>query len=81
MTDVITLGERVARMEEKLANVLSNQSERKDRDEALEEKMDFLLKEFGKAKGFIGGVLFVVGCIVAFIKMGIPYILKLLGKD
>ena len=81
MTDVITLGERVARMEEKLAHVLSNQENRKERDELLEDKMDSLLTEFGKAKGFIGGVVFVVGCIFAFIKMGIPYILKLLGKD
>lgn len=81
MTDVISLSERVARMEEKLAHVLSNQAVRQERDEHLEEKVDIILKEFGKAKGFIGGVLFIVGCLATFFKMVVPYIFKLLGKE
>ncbi len=68
-------------MEEKLAHVLSNQETRRERDEAIEEKLDSMLTELGKAKGFIGGVLFILGALWAFFKMAVPYILKLLGKE
>lgn len=47
----------------------------------MEQRLDHIDHEIGKYKGFIGGVLFVVSCLWAFVKMGIPYILKLTGKQ
>jgi hypothetical protein len=47
----------------------------------MEQRLDHIDLAISKYKGFIGGVLFIVSCLWAFVKMGIPYILKLTGKQ
>lgn len=73
--------ERIVRLEEKIVHLSAQETVRMGQEKERDEKLDKLILELGKYKGFIGGVLFVVSCIVAFLKLGLPYISKLLGKS
>ena len=76
-----TLAERIARMEQRLDHIDLAEAKHLYYQQEMSDKLDDLTHEIGKYKGFIGGVFFVVSCLWAFVKMGIPYILKLAGKQ
>jgi hypothetical protein len=48
------------------------------RNQQVEESKDLkeVLKEMGRYKGFIGGILFMGSCVWAFFKFCFPYIVK-----
>lgn len=73
--------ERVVVIEQQIKQLSEQERRRLLQEEARDKKIDMLIAEMGKYKGFIGGVLFVVACLWAFIKLAIPYVLKLLGKQ
>ena len=73
--------ERIVRLEEKIVHLSAQETVRMVQENERDAKIDKLILELGKYKGFVGGVLFVVSCIVAFLKLGLPYITKLLGKS
>ena len=77
----VSLGERVARVEQQLISLAEQDAKRLAQEEKRDKKIDALIAELGKYKGFIGGVLFVISCLWAFLKLGIPYVLKLMGKN
>ena len=77
----VSLGERVARVEQQLISLAEQDAKRLAQKEKRDKKIDALIAELGKYKGFIGGVLFVISCLWAFLKLGIPYVLKLMGKN
>ena len=64
-----------------MLHIVRQEDKRVAREEIRDEKIDLIVEELGKYKGFVGGVLFLAGCIWAFIKMGIPVVMKLLGKN
>lgn len=76
-----TLAERIARMEQRLDHIDLAEAKHLYYQQEMSSKIDDLTLEIGKYKGFIGGVLVIVSCLWAFVKMGIPYILKLTGKQ
>lgn len=78
---VLTLAERVARVEQQLISLAEQDAKRLAQEEKRDKKIDTLIAELGKYKGFIGGILFVISCLWAFVKLGIPYVLKLMGKN
>ena len=63
------VGERVARLEERLK---AHEDDSEDRDIVLKEmvsKLDKIDKELSRYRGFVGGILLVVTAIVTFIKL------------
>ena len=76
-----TLAERIARMEQRLDHIDLAEAKHLYYQQEMSSKIDDLTLEIDKYKGFIGGVLFIVSCLWAFVTMGIPYILKLTGKQ
>jgi hypothetical protein len=46
----------------------------------LEDKVDALTTELARYKGFIGGVLFVVTALWAFVELVFPYFVTLLKR-
>lgn len=59
---------RISAMEIQVESVIESQ-----RIES--EKLDTLLKETARYRGFIGGVLFICACLAAFIKFSLSYYL------
>lgn len=80
MEPSIILVERVARMEQQILQLSEQEKRRLVQEEARDRKIDTLIVEMGKYKSFIGGVLFICSCLWAFLKLGVPFIMKLLGK-
>lgn len=74
-------GERIARLEEKIEFLTTQEASRLKQEEARDIKIDKLIQELGKYKGFVGGILFVLSCLWAFVKLGLPYLMKLSGKN
>lgn len=88
MTDGLTLGERIAIMETEIQHIREQNEHREkvqqktaDQIEDVSDKMDSLLYQLERYKGFFGGCIFVFGAIWAFLKMGVPYLMKFLGKE
>lgn len=75
------IGERIVRLEQKIEFLTSQESARIKQEEARDVKIDRIIQELGKYKGFVGGVLFIVSCLWAFMKLGLPYLMKLTGKN
>lgn len=72
--------ERIARLEEKIEQLTRQDAERLIQEKSRDAKIDRLILELGKYKGFVGGILFVISCLWAFVKLGLPFIMKLTGK-
>lgn len=72
---------RVVRIEQQVVHLAEQETRRLAQEELRDKKIDALIAELGKYKGFVGGVFFVVGCIWAFLKLALPGLLKLLGKN
>ncbi len=69
MAEPKNVGERVARLEERLK---AHEDDSEDRDVLLKEmvsKLDKIDKELSRYRGFVGGILLVVTAIVTFIKL------------
>lgn len=81
MKDTISILERITKIETKLTHMEIQEVSRKVGDLNREAKLDKVLEELGRYKGFIGGVMFVFSAIWAFLKLGLPFILKALGKE
>lgn len=77
----LTLAERVARVEQQLITLAEQDAKRLALEDRRDKKIDALIAELGKYKGFVGGIVFVTSCLWAFLKLGVPYVLKLLGKN
>ena len=77
----LTLAERVARVEQQLMTLAEQDAKRLALEDRRDKKIDALIAELGKYKGFVGGIVFVISCLWAFLKLGVPYVLKLLGKN
>lgn len=75
------LVERVTKVEVQLQEIKSQEARRYEGDKEREKKLDKVLEELGRYKGFVGGVLFIVGALWAFIKTGLPFLAKLAGKE
>jgi len=75
------ISERVAILEERILILTQQEARRYAQELERDRKIDALIDEMGKYKGFIGGVLFVGSCVWAFLKLGVPVILKLIGKN
>jgi len=80
--------ERLVRVESRLTlqDLHNDRIEKVQRDTAsrvedVNSKLDDILLGLERNKGFIGGVLFVTSAIWLFLKAGLPYIMKLLGKE
>ena len=73
--------ERITRLEVQLAHLNLQDKARLERDEKQSEKLDTILSELNRYKGFIGGILFICGAIWTFVKMAGPLILKATGKE
>ena len=78
---ILTLAERVARVEQQLITLAEQDAKRIALEDRRDKKIDALIAELGKYKGFVGGIVFVISCLWAFLKLGVPYVLKLLGKN
>lgn len=66
------LGERIAKLETEMETLLKNQ-------EKQEEILERISNELTKYKGFIGGIMFIVSAVFAFLKTA-PYISSLFNK-
>ena len=78
---ILTLAERVARVEQQLITLAEQDAKRIALEDRRDKKIDALIAELGKYKGFVGGIVFVISCLWAFLKLGVLYVLKLLGKN
>lgn len=85
-TDLL-LSERIAVMETELSHIMEQNRKREEVQvqtaksiESLDAKMDGILRMMERYKGFIGGIMFVGSAIFAFLKMGIPWLMKLKGE-
>lgn len=76
--DIIT---RLTVIETQVKQIERESLARLNLDRARDEKLDKVLEELGRYKGFIGGVLFIVGALWAFLKTGLPFVLRAFGKD
>lgn len=88
MPEPTTINERMAVMEIELQHILKQNAAREtahaetsEKIDDVNKKMDTLLLQLEKYKGFLGGCLFVLSSLWVFIKMVIPYLLKSLGKE
>lgn len=63
-----TIEERMARVEERTLTILDRQDAEVDKVQKMEGKLDVVLSEMARYKGFIGGIIFIAACIGAFLK-------------
>lgn len=47
----------------------------------IDSKVNGIIVGLERNKGFIGGILFIVSAVWVFLKAGLPYIFKILGKE
>jgi hypothetical protein len=68
-----SLAERLVRLEEQVSSIKMSQDEENETVKGIEEKLDQMLLDSAKYKGYIGGALFIISCVFTFLK-AIPLI-------
>lgn len=74
-----TVQERLARLEQQNESMKSDMEETKVMIGELENKLDDILKELARYKGFLGGAVFIVTSVWAFFQ-GFPFIKSLIKQ-
>lgn len=80
MSQETDLYERVARIEQQLADHLENAKQRTKAISIIDDKLDTLEKDLARYRGLVGGVLLVVTAVVAFFKFFWQDILRLFSR-
>ena len=63
-----SIEERMARVEERTLTILNRQDKEVEKVQDMEDKLDIVLGEMARYKGFIGGIVFIAACLGAFLK-------------